>query len=369
MAVGCSSCGGKVKYIRHFPQRLDAFGRPIVIGQEASEASALTPSGSGSGTNLGTILNPNVDDVLTILNSRPGAENLLAGFSRAVQDEITQVLSRFGYEAVPVSNLTPRPINQAGMTGLLLAYLIRNKNSNQGLPRKLGSGLDVVGVSPRPIGPPLSGPEPAASVPGGYVPDRPWADVLEFTPFVQDALSDPKWRGVNYSIRIAQGSSLQVTDMNRRVIGLLLPGTVVRVWQESLAVPGFKRIAVPPYPDTQYVPEEIFASDSDRGTKFTIENFTPELPAGRLMTARVNINVRSSPLSAYGNGNIIGVARLGHRMSVQEFLPNGWVRATLAQSTDGNGSLRLITGYLCNTCSDNPGSPYLLIGDVNLLNP
>ena len=86
---------------------------------------------------------------------------------------------------------------------------------------------------------------------------------LAATDFTRDAASDPRWRWANYDVTIDAPEGIAVLDMYGREIDRLPRGSVMKVWQEAVDVPGKKRIARNvnwgvPNSIVQYLPEEVY---------------------------------------------------------------------------------------------------------------
>ena len=79
-----------------------------------------------------------------------------------------------------------------------------------------------------------------------------------------------------------------------------------------------------------------------------------------VVNAPSGLNVRSAP--AVSPTNRIGGARLGQPVNVLGQAANGWLQIQAVNSDNG----QLVTGFICNTCPEAPGGPWVGPGGANV---
>lgn len=98
--------------------------------------------------------NPSQGDVLTILNSRPGAADPAIGASASVQQEVMRaLLDNYGYRVQMIAN-GGRPVMQGNMSGYLSQWAVLGKAADISIPANMGlrdPGLTLVNVTPSPL--------------------------------------------------------------------------------------------------------------------------------------------------------------------------------------------------------------------------
>ena len=214
------------------------------------------------------------------------------------------------------------------------------------------------------------------------------------TPFVAAALSDPAWRRVNYRIRVLGDSGYNILDMNRVPVGFLPRGTTFWVWQESVANPGFKRIALNSNNrvdeagrfEDQPLPQEVWLPESEKGVRWEqIEARSrideggglPVVPPWQPGSQRYRAVIRRGPQDQRGPNDLIwrmfyspraswrgnnytfdgqvSTLREGDIINVLTEGADGW---WLIQKVDSSQPSGVLNGYLCVRCDPYVDSPY-----------
>lgn len=241
------------------------------------------------------------------------------------------------------------------------------------------------------------------------------------TSFVNDALRDPNWRQANVDLTIDDPAGFDVFDMYGKVIDHLPKGAVVKVWQVARgpgsgpASGGFAPVKVRvmrnvnwgvPNSLVQNLPEEMLFTvvgygpplgvhvswtpygippgvpPSPPGPPGSPSGPLPELPPPPPGATRANISaeppnssragvtVRTTPnVPRSGEAdNTVGYVEWGMPVNVLSQAPNGWlyVQGLMGFYVSPSGGFprpgTIITGYVCNTCPENSGGPYVVGG-------
>ena len=132
-----------------------------------SISHAFMPPGPGPAPQV-MYFNPAVGDMITIVNTRAGAEVVDRGFAPEVQREIVARVANYGYQILPSPLLPGAQVITlpGGMTGVAGQFVVAGKTADVALPSDLGSfrgpgmpppmqlpapGLFVIGVEQSPV--------------------------------------------------------------------------------------------------------------------------------------------------------------------------------------------------------------------------